>query len=65
MKIKARLAVGHAVEYGRIPPARELLCAYCGEPAYEYHHHRGYARKYWLDVIPLCHPCHTEADLKN
>lgn len=62
---KARTAVMHAVERGDIPPAKELDCAHCGQPALEYHHFLGYERNHWLDVIPLCHPCHTEADLKD
>jgi len=57
-RYKARKALNHAVEKGRIPRITTQCCAQCGEPANEYHHHKGYAQEYWLDVIPLCYVCH-------
>ncbi len=49
-----------AISRGKIPPAKECVCAHCGKQAREYHHHRGYAREYRLDVIPLCVRCHKD-----
>lgn len=61
---KARDAVKIARRQGKLPAPSTLLCAYCGQPAIEYHHHKGYSCEHWLDVIPLCHNCHTKAHLK-
>lgn len=55
-------AVYRAVRAGKMPHASTLPCKECGNPAREYHHHNGYAREHWLDVIPLCIPCHVKAD---
>lgn len=59
---RARSVVSYAIRRGQLPHPTSVNCAYCGDRAEEYHHHLGYARKHWLDVIPLCLPCHTKAD---
>lgn len=57
---------GHAVEAalrtGRI--AKGKKCAACGtsKRRLEGHHHKGYERKYWLEVIWLCPPCHRKKE---
>lgn len=56
--IKAHSAVHNGVRDGKMPHASTLSCHHCGRPAVEYHHHLGYDREHWLDVIPLCKPCH-------
>jgi hypothetical protein len=33
-------------------------CVHCGETAAAYHHHRGYKREHFLDVVPVCRECH-------
>ena len=53
-------ALSSAIRYGKLPPAKTLQCHYCPAQAKEYHHHKGYAREYQLDVIPVCIPCHGE-----
>ena len=58
LKLQAQMAVGHAVERGEIPPASSLRCKQCGYPAKHYHHDLGYAKRYWLHVIPVCLACH-------
>lgn len=55
---QARIAVMHAVSRGKLPRVKTLACARCGQPAKEYHHHKGYAQEHWLDVEPLCKKCH-------
>jgi hypothetical protein len=30
----------------------------------EYHHHRGYDRDHWGDVLPLCSPCHVREHVR-
>ncbi len=37
-------------------------CANCGKQAEQWHHHNGYEKDHWLDVTPLCIPCHQAAD---
>lgn len=61
-KMKARQAVALAIRYGRLPHATDLACSACGARAQEYHHKNGYERQYWLDVVPMCIPCHRRLD---
>lgn len=55
---KARAYLNAIVSKGKLPPASSLPCKDCGQSAAEYHH-ESYERDKWLDVIPLCKPCHT------
>lgn len=61
-KNAARNAVRSAKKHGELAPASEHQCNHCGRRASEYHHHNGYDKEHWLDVIPLCRPCHLKAD---
>lgn len=56
-KLKANRETNKAVRKGLLPNPKTCLCAKCGNPAVEYHHH-SYEIEYWLDVIPVCHTCH-------
>lgn len=68
-RVKARIAVrGKVVNIktgNGLPHPTELNCAECGKQAQEYHHHNGYDKEHWLDVIPLCAACHTSVHLKD
>lgn len=55
---QAHRRVRTAVANGRLPHPKTLLCSHCGNPATEYHHHRGYSEEFALDVVPVCKPCH-------
>ena len=44
--------------------AKTLQCS-CGQQAKHYHHHKGYTKKHWLDVIPVCTKCHSIIHLKE
>ena len=55
--------VHHAVRSGRLERVRSLFCVRCGDPAEEYHHHKGYQPEHQLDVIPMCVPCHRFEDI--
>lgn len=57
-KVAAGKAVGRAIKRGKIPHPATVSCKECGEQAREYHHHLGYEREHWLDVIALCRKCH-------
>jgi hypothetical protein len=57
---RARTTVNRAVRTGKLPRASTQQCVSCGQPAKEYHHHKGYAREHWLDVEPVCHQCHKD-----
>lgn len=59
-RAKAHYAVKDAVKMGRIPAARILICDTCGEKASHYHHYKGYERKHWFDIIPVCRQCHAD-----
>ena len=56
-KIKARGAVGTVVHRKKLLPALSFKCTYCPEQATQYHHHKGYNKKHWLDVVPSCRSC--------
>lgn len=58
---KAKNAVGHAVAAGKMSKVDSLQCSHCSAQAQEYHHHKGYAKEHWFDVIPLCDKCHGHA----
>lgn len=57
-RCKAQNAVKKAIKIGELPCPDLLQCS-CGNPAKQYHHHKGYAPEHWLDVIPVCQKCHT------
>ena len=62
IKEQAMHAVNHAVSKGKLKHPREIGCAHCrhaGEDRrHEYHHHNGYSKEHWLDVVCLCSGCH-------
>lgn len=63
-QIKAQYEVSHAVRKGALPHPQTLLCHYCPAQAEQYHHHRGYAKKHWLDVVSICVKCHRNIHRK-
>ena len=62
LQMRARNAVNHEVLMSRLLRPDALVCAYCTEPAVEYHHHNGYAPEHSLDVVAVCRPCHLKQD---
>lgn len=58
--IKAKHAVNNAIQVGKLPRPDNLRCHYCDHPAKHYHHYKGYAPEHWLDVVPVCVPCHVK-----
>lgn len=56
---RARGTVSDAVRNGKLPPAWSMVCDGCQEAqAAEWHHHNGYEREHWLDVVARCLDCH-------
>lgn len=55
----AREAVKAAIRNKQLPRPDSLQCS-CGESAKQYHHHKGYATKHFLDVIAVCKNCHIK-----
>lgn len=51
-------AVRWAIKRGRLIPPTDLPCLDCGGKAVHYHHHLGYERSHWLDVVAVCYRCH-------
>ena len=58
-RIKAISAINNAIRAGKLPRPDTLQCHYCPKPAQHYHHWHGYEKEHWLDVIPVCIPCHN------
>lgn len=58
-KFKARDFVNNCVKLGKIPSPKNLKCIRCGNQAKEYHHHNGYTKEHYLDVVPVCSQCHN------
>ncbi len=59
--VKARAAVRKAIIEGVLPHVSTLQCNDCGDQAVCYHH-ENYETEHWLDVLPLCWPCHSKRD---
>lgn len=62
--IKAGNAISNAIRDGKLTRSDTLQCNYCSNLAEQYHHHKGYKNKYWLDVVPVCKKCHTKIHWK-
>lgn len=56
---KAQTAVANAIARGELARASTQACIDCGAQAAHYHHHKGYERKNWLTVVPICVQCHA------
>lgn len=54
-RVSAGLKLQWAIESGKMPPAKELICEACGKAAQDYHH-PDYSKP--LEVVPLCKSCH-------
>jgi len=57
---KAWATVNIAVRAGKMPRPDTLQCSYSNHPATQYHHHKGYEKEHWLDVLPTCAKCHKK-----
>ena len=62
-KYMAKTAVRKAIKDSKLPRPDTRLCHYCPKPAQQYHHHKGYEPKHWLDVVPVCIDCHHKIKL--
>lgn len=58
-KWKAKEYARRAVKSGKIAKADH--CERCSGIPVEMHHHRGYAREFWLTISWLCRSCHKLA----
>jgi len=58
-RIKATKFVYCAITIGVLPRPDSLQCNYCPNQAEQYHHWHGYQPEHYLDVIPVCIPCHN------
>ena len=54
----AHAAVRAAIGRGDLPRQCDVKCSHCPNQAAEYHHHNGYEKEHWLDVVPVCCACH-------
>lgn len=57
LEMQARSAMGHAIRDGKLVPKP---CMMCGEKKVDGHHHNGYSKEHWLDVVWLCRIHHTQ-----
>ncbi len=58
-RLAAHGAVYRAVKKGFL--TRPSSCSKCGKACKPHgHHHKGYAREFWLDVVWLCLECHLD-----
>lgn len=57
---RAQNRITRLVRSGKLPRPADCQCDSCGKQAAHYHHHRGYAREHWEDVIPVCRSCHAK-----
>ena len=58
----AHFLIGAMLYFGLL--VRPAHCSKCGKECKpQAHHHRGYSKEYVLDIVWLCVPCHSAADL--
>ena len=62
---RASNAVGAAIRKGRLRPLASLTCVDCDAPAMAYDHYKGYERKHWLDVEPVCDRCNMRRAIQR
>jgi hypothetical protein len=56
-------AVYQSIRNGRLVKPSE--CSLCGSSQrIQAHHHKGYDRAHWQDVVWLCRACHIAEDIK-
>ena len=58
-RVKARILVNLNVRKGILPHVTTLKCIDCGNNAEQYDHHKGYDKKNWLNIQPVCMKCHV------
>lgn len=46
------------IRQGKLPSPDTIPCIDCGKKAEVYHHHLGYNKSHWADVVALCKSCH-------
>lgn len=56
--ILARRSVRAEIDAGRLAKVTTVGCHFCAGIAEQYHHAKGYAKKNWLIVMPVCNECH-------
>ena len=59
-KVEARKAIKYAIRHGNLNPPTDFICNQCPAQAKEWHHYLDYAPEHFLDVIPVCIPCHKK-----
>lgn len=62
---RASAAVAVAVVRGQLPPVTSQRCVDCGAIATAYDHYKGYARKHWLEVEPVCDACNMKRSYRR
>jgi len=62
LKAHAHAMVYQALKRGKLVRPPHCQHPGCDTPTVEGHHHRGYEREHWLDVVWLCRRHHEEAD---
>ncbi len=69
-KVAARAAVCRATKTGRLVRGPCKICGLKpkkvkGHDRIQGHHHKGWGREYWLDVVWLCVPHHAKAEART
>lgn len=59
-KRQAKDRISYLVRVGKLSPARNRACTYCGLMAADYHHYNGYGVGHHEDVAPSCRSCHNQ-----
>ena len=64
-RYRAERFIVYCISKGALLPARTKKCEHCGKQAQHYHHWNGYEPINYLEIIPLCMPCHRMAHKKS
>ncbi len=62
---QAKNAVYWAIRNGILPHPESIQCLCGSHRAEQYHHHKGYAKQHWLDVMAVCRPYHTQLHYRS
>lgn len=65
LKKDAHNALWRAIYAKEIPRADSLKCKDCGRRARDYDHAKGYEKRFWLIVEPVCRTCHMHRTNKR
>ena len=63
-KLRANWAVKQAIRKGSLKRPKVCQCCKKKSDRIESHHHKGYEKEFWLDVMWVCTKCHKKLEVQ-